>query len=444
MTENYLFIVVVFMFIFWILAIAVSGDLFSPVSLFTLMFFFSTVFAYYSKNIWGFILTKDTFVILIIGILTFLVTSFLVQGWYLKKRKYRICNLSVYNPTPVKINVTYTRALLLACIFILLGVIYIFLVAKTVGGFSSLSSLAASYRRIITTNSGQLPFVGRLALIVMRAMSTTIVCIIINNFFSHSLKENHGWILGFCVIGYVLLTLFSGERTSTLRVLGMLVLCFSIYWQRSNQYRRLISIRYIIMATFGAISALYGFSAIRYFVGRSSQLNILDYIALYAGGPIYNFNRFIEGFSAPTGKGTNTFVGLLNNLARLGIGEGKSIHRDVVVIESRGLYLGNVYTCFYDYYLDFGIIGMILLVILYAFIINRLYFRAKYTYNQSVLCSAKYIFVGSTLFFVSFTEQFFSTYVTISTIEFLVAMYFTYYFLTAKRIGKLKFRLLQY
>ena len=446
MIQGYLIYFIVIIAGLWIASLVISGDVFSPVCIFCLMFLFSSFCALYSTDKWDFSMSAATLWALSLGVLSFFIPSVLLQIIANKKRDSLIsakgkesCEERHFNPKCELVKITKSKTVFIVVFFVICVAVYFFFLSRAVGGRVGLLKIAAVYRAELVAGETQISFIGRLSLLIIRAIANVLICIVINNILSTKGIGNHSIPLLLCCLGYVLVTILSGERTSALRFIGICVLSYSILWQRNTYYKRLVNIKYIIASVLGAFIILYAFSAIRFFVGRSSQLDIFDYISMYAGGPIYSFDRFINSFTQPTYTGTRTFVGLHNNLARLGFGELSSIHRDTVVIRSLGIYIGNVYTCFYDYYLDYGPLGMIMLVACYSCIINGMYNRAKYAENRALLKTIDYTFLSTTLFFVSFTEQFFSSYITISTMEYFIILRLTYYYLRSVRVGYLKY-----
>ncbi len=448
MTEGYLVCFAVVLMVLWIAGVMISGDIFSPVSIFCLMFLFSSFCAQYSSDNWNFIMGAETFRVLLIGVLSFFIPSVLFRMLTKRKQEYLLeegilscIDEDSFCPECKVIEISSNKALLTVIVIAVCSAVYLFFLNNAVGG-ESISRIASAYRNSLVDGTGkQIPFIGRLMMLLVRAIANVLVCVVINNVLATRNFRNKSIILLLCCLEYIVITLLSGERTSTLRFIGIIVLSFSILWQRNNYYRRLVNIKYVIISILGTTLLLYAFSAIRHFVGRSSQLDIFDYISMYAGGPIYSFNSFVTSYTEPTFQGTRTFIGLLNNLSRLGIGELASIHRDTVVIKKLGIYIGNVYTSFYDYYYDYGVIGMVLLVSSYSCFINALYNRAKYAENRVVLKTIEYTFFSTTLFFVSFTEQFYSSYVTISTFEFLIFARIAYCYLISTNVGFMKYKI---
>jgi len=381
--------------------------------------------AIYSSNLWGLVMSKKTFDVLFLGIVLFLIVGF-VAKFNNKKRK----EINIYKPKPITIK--NIHLIILTILYIVSSVTYVYCLCKTVNVYNVLE-VGNIYRNMSLINGTQVPLIARFCLNIVRGMSTVLVCVVVNNYFAKCFKQNHGIYLLFLILIYIAITLISGERTSLLRMISFFILAYSIFYQRENGFKKMKSIKTIFILLVVLISVLFLFSSIRYFVGRSSKLDLIDYISLYAGGPIYNFNHFINNDEQPTYDGHYTFLGIYNNLARLGVGEIKSVHREVIKIENKKLFLGNVYTCFYDYYKDFGLIGVIILISIYSLIINKLFINAKYNLKRPLFSCVIYVFFGTTLFFVSYTEQFFSSYFAFSSIVLIIVIIITIFIISINK-----------
>lgn len=419
---DYLTLLLFLSFVLLILCIKVSGNLLSPGSIFMFVFVFSISCAYYSKDTWDFVMSAKTFFTILAGMLTFLVVAFFVNS---KRPKNNI------NYEPKEIKLSNLKILILYLFYIVCSSIYLYFMCKEVNTFNLLQA-GSIFRNLSRELIVEVPLIARLCLLGLRCVSTVLCCVVINNYFVNRLKRKREYHLIFLIIMYVVLTILTGERTSMLRIIGVLVLAFCIFYQRKYHFRKLGSLKIITTCSICVFLLLILFSYIRYFVGRTSELNFLDYISFYAGGPIYNLNYAINNFVKPTYDGYYTFLGVSNNLARLGFGIVRSVHREIVIIASKKIFLGNVYTCFYDYYMDFGLFGMIVLIGLYSYIINKMYIMAKFSIKNTFIKTVIFIYFGTTLFFVSFTEQFYSSYIAISTVESLVLIIITVWFLSAK------------
>lgn len=258
-------------------------------------------------------------------------------------------------------------------------------------------------------------------------------------YFAKAFKKNYGIVLCLCVVTYAFLTLLSGERTSVVRIVGIVFISFGVFWKRRNP-KKIFPVKYLVIGVLAFLGMLYGFSAIRFFVGRSSQLGLVDYLAFYFGSPLHNFDYGINhSYYLKINKG-HTFLGLTNNLARLGIGKLTSVHRVNITNNVRNIFFGNTYTCMFDYYADFGMIGVIVLMAIFGMFITYLYCSAMYSSKNTIYKTAVYAFFGTAVIFAAFTEQLYGTYIAVSTIVALISIRLVLILLKSKITRKLKIK----
>lgn len=421
-----------FLVVVFLLSYVWNRDIFSPSCMVCIMFILASGFAYYASVTWNYNMSSKSFWVLSIGIFSFVISSFLIELLY--KRTHKIDSLG----RPMReIEINGITAMVFLIVFII-GFLYYYYSLGKLTGVSGLN-LASTFRNLSRKNEIEMGALGRLCLNFMRGGATTAVIILMNSMFTKTFKKNHGIILLICIILYMLLTLLSGERTSIIRIIGVAVLSFGVFWKR--KLNKAISFKYILLGIALFAVVLYGFSAIRFFVGRSSQLNIIEYLAFYFGSPIHNFDYGINNYSYISINSGHTFIGINNNLARLGIGSIKSIHRANIVSTSLNVFFGNTYTCIYDYYVDYGILGVIILMSIYGVIISYMHCEAVYGNEKYIYKTIIYTFFGTTLFFVAFTEQFYSTYIAIITIIIIISIYISLRLLNSKRVGFLRYRI---
>lgn len=421
----------VIMIVSLVLTYVITKNIFSPCCIFCMMYILSISFANFAAEDWRFELTEKGFLILSCGILSFVISSLLVHYHFRHHSLNRRMRLANYCISEVYI----ARSIMIAVVFfILIAAGYYYYSLCRITGTSGLNA-AAAFRNMSRVNEIEMGLAGRWILNILRGISTAITVILVNNYFAKSFLKNHGIILFLCVIGYVALTLLSGERTSVIRIIAVAVLSFGVFWKRNNP-NKMFPVKYLLLGICLFLGVLYGFSAIRHFVGRSSQLDFLDYLSFYFGSPIYNFDYGVNNAAYLAGNSGHTFLGLTNNLTRLGFSNGNmvSVHRMNVTNSALNYFFGNTYTCMFDYYADFGIVGVIVLMSIYGVFVTYLYSLAMYSNKKTIYRTTLYSFFGTTLFFAAFTEQLYSTYIAISTVIIIIAINCTIRALKSRRL----------
>lgn len=407
-----------------LITLSISKDLLSPTSILCLVFIFATSCALYNSGAWFFSLDSKALSLLLTGIFSFALVAGLVR-FFTTRNIDRYASVfqsgSVRGVEPV--NVSDVQAYFAAFFFVGLIVVYLYFLRSTVGNFVQLKDIAYIYRTGNSEGTLELPFIARLSWTVLRGLSIVVIYVLVRNAMAKSFLRYHGLLLSCCVLLYGFIGLVSGERASSLRLIALAVIVWGIFWKRQNPTRANVSFKLIVTAIIGFVLVLYGFSAIRFFVGRTMSLTPIDYITYYAGVPIYNFNYATSFNTAPSMDGAMTFRGLHNNLARVFGGVITSVHRAYVVNPYNKLSMGNVYTFMFDYYHDYGVVGIIVLTSIYSLIINMFYTFSIYRVRDSAWRVCLYGFIGTTIFFTGFTEQFYSTYLALTSLEVIVTIW---------------------
>ena len=180
------------------------------------------------------------------------------------------------------------------------------------------------------------------------------------------------------LILYFLITLLQGGRLNfiamALAIVFLTYYCFrkKYGWSQSKNYKFII--RLLLVFILFAIC----FYLLKDIVGRTSEDNFFDYVTRYFGGSIELLDQFLNSnYSFDSAYRNETFPGFAATLYRLGIGDD-IIHKSLEFRYSEtGIVLGNIYTGLRRYYADFGIIGVVIIQIIFSLIFNYLYYRSK-------------------------------------------------------------------
>ncbi|MDR1450170.1 MAG: oligosaccharide repeat unit polymerase [Propionibacteriaceae bacterium] len=134
---------------------------------------------------------------------------------------------------------------------------------------------------------------------------------------------------------------------------------FRVDWSLARKSISWSLVRKLIRWVPAGVILFYG---LRELIGRQSTEGIGLYFARYIGGSIACLNTFLEGGSVveSRGWGVQTFRGVYDFLSRYVVQEDASFTLPWAVAPD-GTAIGNVYTAFWRYYVDFGWAGVILL-----------------------------------------------------------------------------------
>jgi len=154
----------------------------------------------------------------------------------------------------------------------------------------------------------------------------------------------------------------------------------------------------VIAIIVAAIGVLALFSALRWLVGRTNGADFFSYITSYAGGSIQLFDLYLKNPAPSNGVfGQETFRGIVSAIGRH-FDNSLTFSWQLEFRYSNGIMLGNVYTAFRYWIYDFGYVGWLIMLVLYAFIFTSLHKHVK-THNpvgrfDAVLVVYAYIFSG--------------------------------------------------
>lgn len=166
-----------------------------------------------------------------------------------------------------------------------------------------------------------------------------------------------------------------------------------------------INIKKLIKYSFLGVLLLYSFVFSITFLGNrdSSSIDPVYGFAVYCGAEIKNLDYFIDE--------THTTSPIF---AQYTLGRSISYQDDIRYYKFRWVNdcnLGNVYTCFQDYYKDFGFWGSFIVIALVAFFLQKLYVQVLKSRNiYKKLFDWKiyiFVFVIQRIAFSFFSEKFF-------------------------------------
>lgn len=127
-------------------------------------------------------------------------------------------------------------------------------------------------------------------------------------------------------------------------------------------------------------------------VGRGSSRNIMEYLSFYIGCGIPSLEMRIQGGIANHLLGQNVFYGVHTLLYKVGLlNRLDGFANEWVILNG---YRSNVYTAWYRFYADFGIIGVIIFPFLVGYFFTYVYKRCKESNNLlywCILCSWGYV-----------------------------------------------------
>ena len=184
--------------------------------------------------------------------------------------------------------------------------------------------------------------------------------------FASSKYKKQKYLIALNLITIIVGIVFSGSRMGILYYLISYFCFYYICYQYKNGWRW-VRLPKKVMAVIIFIGILFGllFQSLTSAVGRGeSDQSIEMYLAIYCGAQIKNLDDYIQ-YPFKQGNRKNLFAqytlcDFYNNIGqRQGSTQSRQYSADLA-FNSYGAYpLGNVYSAYYNYYLDFGYWGII-------------------------------------------------------------------------------------
>lgn len=367
----------IFLFLF---AFYLAGeDILAPGSIVCLMWMFSVICAIYNIDKWGIALHLNTIVAITIGLISF------ILGAYIGKRfpilKIGKGGKQYYSNEKIQViqvcKVAYWILLAVNVVTILWQIKWILSQVGIIGVWSEMMTAYRSENSSWNIDAISKPSIlsNLETLLAVTAYVTTYIGI--NNIFAGKkiMKVIYLFIPG---VLFAADKILNAGRGDILLYIGAVVLTVYIELQAKYHWKKKVSLRYIKYMILAVIAVTLLFSISRSWVGRTNELDILDYITMYAGGPIQLFDLFMQNPEPASDIfGKETFHTLINYLGRV---FKISSWRYIAHLEfrySNGVSLGNVYGAFRYYMYDFGYIGMCFLSFLQAVFYAYIYQRIK-------------------------------------------------------------------
>ena len=209
------------------------------------------------------------------------------------------------------------------------------------------------------------------------------------------------------VIIYAFQVILQGYRIQLVAVIIALIFDLFFFSQIVYEWKARINFKIAVRVCIFFILVCIGFYYVKFFIGKLQESNgVIAYVTNYFGGSLQLFDMYLEN---PSPKGYETFAALVDSLKEFGLFDGietvvQHEHRSA----STGIYIGNVYTGFRNYYNDYGIIGVLFFSTLYGYIFSKWYRTLKM--KKVWKCNAVFSFLLYSYFLYTVVFHFFTDY----------------------------------
>lgn len=426
-----LILLILILMIFFIMYF-LTRDLFSPGCILCESYLLSIISGYINSKLlgWNFTINSQTFLVCIVGILSFEIVFFLLYFVRLRAKQVKKTiskdNILIKSIDYIEISKWKVGMLIIFQVFTLL--LYVFYFTRNIGNLNLVSiqntmmAYRSSYYFSANGNSNMIAipgFIFQMTKISRVVAYVSIYIFILNNLTGKRKKSDVGLLIS-CLI-YIPIVLLSGGRYYIIMFFISAFMIWHILTGRllnnPNFFKKFLKIVCIVIAI------LIFFSETRTLVGRNSTSGIVEYITGYFGKNIKMLDMYLkDSVSKSDIWGKETFYALNRLLYKIGIvKENYTIYLEFRTLN--GISMGNTYTSFRCMLQDFGISGVIILQVIEGGIFAIFYQKIKRLKNKYSLLILLYSMMIGTLFMHSYSESFYNEVVSLNYIIFIISFY---------------------
>ncbi len=403
----------------------------NPAVLFISPFFLMSIIGIINKEKWELNDMKLlTTMVLVLGTLAFLLGCIF-------QSKIKISHGKA-NEVELDVNKNISRTYLLASLVIELVALgsYSYLLTKWGLGHGAIGLSASVNLAMMNGKFGMgetfnLPFMISSLVIGSRALCYIYSTILAKNIVYR--RKGYNVLLAINIIIPIFINLLGGSRGSALEPIVAFGVSILFYYYKSYDWNRKLKTKYVLIGIGAVLLLIYIFFSIKGILGRNEMdwSNFYDDFYRYFGAQEKNLDYYLSReleHSTVFGYATLTsFYNIFNTYLGLHIKDTIETLSFVVI---KGVNLGNVYTCFYNYYIDFGIFGVFIFSFVSGWCSQYLYRKAKYSSNKIIdSWLVIYSYAASCLVFCFFGNRFYNNLLGASFFRMILWIYIIKIFL---------------
>lgn len=236
----------------------------------------------------------------------------------------------------------------------------------------------------------------------------------------------------------ILINMITGGRGDGIRlIVAFFVLLFMMLFNKRGytvSHRQLLL--FIAFVTIG----IFAFQQLGNALGREkNQLSTTYYIALYLAAELKNLDTIIWRGRPTYEIGSHTFGLFLKSIGLYDYALPDTAGFNYY----HGLPLGNVYTCYYNYWIDWGMLGVIILTVVMAVIIQLIFFKAKDEIEKGkiTLWPILYAYIFYSCFFSFFANKFYGEIVNLFFVKMVLSIWIAKMFFINTSINRIDGRI---
>ncbi len=416
-----------------------KNEISNPTVLFVFPFFLMSIVGVINESKWELNnMLLITFFILIVG-----PSSFILGSCFQSRIKIHNKKSNLFEEPNINNTLSIYHLIISLGIEILAFLSYAFFLIRWgashgVLGLSESINLAMMNAKFSLGETFNLPFSILSIVIGSRAFGYIYSTILAKNLIYK--RKGYNLLLLLNVIIPICINLLGGSRGSALEPIVAFGVALIFYYYKKYNWKKKLKTKYVLLGICGMIFLIYAFFSIKGLLGRDTMNweNFYDDLYRYFGAQEKNLDYFLsQGVQHTKIFGYVTLTSFYNIFnTYLGFHIKESIHTLSFII-IKGYNFGNVYTCFYDYYIDFGLIGVIGFSFLSGMISQYVYKKAKYQSNKDIdVWLVFYVYIASCLVFSFFGNRFYTNLLGASFFRMIVWIFVVKYFLTKVKLGE--------
>lgn len=375
-----------------------NRDFISPVFLVLCSFFAANFMILLNYDNWMIDVNVKYIFIIIIAIVSFIIGAFLIEILH-KPRKPVVSKINI------KKNYPFHFIHICALFFF---VFYIIFLIKDIDLSQNISSILREiYEKRATSESGHfLLHQFNKASIAIAYISYFELLIL----FFNKRKGLKNKMLAMLPIFYSLISMIvSTDRNILVRFFIYVCILWVIFYQRFSNKGKIQQNKKIFIYS---CLCLMLFLGIFFLLGKLKQYtsDFERMIGIYIGSGSYNFNLFLNNENINYTYGKNTFTTILGILGKFNFIDNSLVispYYDFITFASSNgyIYSSNIYSGLYPYYVDFGILGIIIFPMIMGLLFEFLYVKMKNSNKLiNILIYSTFIYP---VIYISIVEQFF-------------------------------------
>lgn len=408
-------------------------DVLHPDVVFNIFFLISELTCLLFAHEYEIVLHYQTVVALILGELVFLIISIFS---YSTRKKARIDIIEEIIPCKIEVKKRLVKGLVfLQFVSIVFFVVYIRAISmKYTGSAGSLGSMINFYDQANKFFQKELatvpiPIAYRLSNPIGIAGGHIMLYVLINNWIAvHKVDFWHLLSVLLLVIIYVL----NGSRTPIFRLITIaLIIYYVLFFKRKLKKISAKFWRRLVIISIATIVIMLGMLVVTGRVNENTEYKISDFLFVYIGAPIVNLDNWLadpiilEDSFIP---GAHTFPQLYSKIGD--VLNNEQFHAKKILLfktSENGKFLGNVYTMYYPYVYDFGLLGVVpltsIMAIFYSILYDRMFVK-KISSNKISLRLFYYSYLFNDLMMSIFSARFYETILNTGVIKIFIVSFF--------------------